>query len=385
VAKPVARAVPVRAEPAAAEPIREEPVPEPAVTSRRRDRDDVTERATPQTKTALFVIAGLALFGCCGVSVLGFAFVQLTKKVADANKKDRGSPVIVAEPKPVPKIAPEPPRPVSVPDTPKTRPTTPAKTPPKLTPPTPPAPTPPPRPTAPADLPQAPSPQGMKGLKVYVSFNAEPIREDTTRKPLPVLGLPRLSDGPTRKAARFKAEANSDGGTPKFACDLSDFARSLTFKDDTPFTLALWVRGGGQDAVPFAATQASPELAPRLYVRSEARSLRIDFYCDKTDSEKRFSRTVTRTVGDMINAYHHVALARGPDGVLKAYADGTEMTDAPAESLPAKQPGEFTFRYAGFGLRADRLTYSFDVDEFCVFDRALSADELKTLAGKGPK
>lgn len=379
VAKPVARAVPVKAEPLVEVP-RPEPAT-PAVTLSKQSRvESEPERAKPQTKMALFVIAGMMLFGCCGFGVLGYAFVQLTKKVTEANRRDR-SAVSTEAIRPAPIVTPDtPPRPATRPSR-----ETPIPVPPptRLTPPT--RENPPTRPDPKTELPQAPSPQGMKGLKHYVSFNAEPIREDTTRTVLPVVGAVRLNDGPNHKASRFQVATDRDGDTPQFACDFSGFAPSLTFKKDAPFTLALWVRGGGQDVIPFAATQSSLDQAPRLFIRAEPRVLRVDFHCDNADAKKRFTRSVTKSMSDMIHSYHHVAFSRGADGTLAAFVNGTELTDAPAESLPAKQPGEFTFRYAGFGLRSERVPYTFDIDAFCVFDRALSTDELNALAGKGPK
>jgi hypothetical protein len=385
VAKPVARAAPVRPEPSTAGPRPESKFADAAPKVRSDRDDDEPARARPQTKTALFVIAGLVLFGCCGVSVLGFAFVKLTNKVAEANKKDRFTPVTTAGPGPatkgVPDTPPTLPRPPIEPVTPKTRPTTPPRTPPtRSTPPTRPSPA-----TPPADPPRAPSPQGMKGLTHYVSFNADPIREDTTRRVLTTAVSPILRDGPNRKAARFMATTDRDGDGPKFVCTLSGSAADLTFKENEPFTVALWVRGGGQDAVPFAATQAVRDQGTRLFMRADARGLRVDLFCDESNPKKSFSRSATRSMRDMITSYHHVALTRTADGTLKTFVDGSEMTDSSAESLPAKQPGELSFRHAGFGLRSAFGPYSFDIDEFCVFDRALSAGELKTLTGKGAK
>lgn len=392
VAKPVARAVPVSAAPkeppsaAKAEPASRPTTPVKTNARVEEDREPIRK----QTKTAFFVVAGLLLFGCCGFSVLGYAMIQVAQKVA-RNNRDQV-------------IIPNPDSPKATPDSPKTPPTpriiTPNQTvPTRNTPPIPvPAPFTPqfPRPKAPT-IPQPtlpggpapraylPSPQGMEGLKLYVSFDNETVREDVSRAKLAYDGVVRLVDGTRNKAARPFAIPHRNEDGPKFTIDLGASVNAFRFTEKSAFTIALWVRGGGPDGVAFALTQQSEELAPRLLFKSSSRSVGVELYCDDSDSEKKFVRTKSVPFQGISSPFYHLVLTRTADGTLEFYVDGEPIKDGPADSLPAKQPVAMRFQHAGFALRPATLPYTIELDEFCLFDRALSADEVQTLAGKKGK
>ena len=369
VAKPVARAVPIKAEPKVEQSQPNEPS---KATSFTRSENVEHHQARPQVKMAFLVVAGLLLFGCCGIGVVGYAFVQFTKQIA-LSERNPNPPETVNEP------------PVMVPIT-KTQPstkanpvnTTPSSAPRRTE-------TPPiaPPPTAPKL--NVNSPVGTKGLIHYVSFDNATVREDRSRTTLGFEGVIRLLDGPRNKAASpFVLPDRGEEG-PKFAIDFSAFVDSFRFKDESPFTIALWVRGGGTDGIAFALVQDSLELGPKLLVRLKLASVEVEFYCDETDSDKKFVRTKALPKRPVTKSFTHVALTRSAEGTLTVYVDAEPIADAPADSLPAKQPVALKFKRAGFGLRAEKLPYTIDLDEFCLFDRALAPDEIKTMVGKVAK
>jgi hypothetical protein len=396
VAKPVARAVPVSAEPNASpvppKPVKPfEPVSRPSVFPKPvSNEENNREPIRPQTMTAFFVVAGLILFGCCGVSVLGYAFVQVTKQVAKNNRENALTP----NTNPVsPKATPDSPKSPATP-----RIVTPKRTEPKQNNPPIPAPFTPtlPRPKGP-NIPQptlpggpapranVPNPQGMNGLKLYVSFDNETVREDISRAKLAYDGFVRLVDGPRNKAARPFAIPHRGEEGLKFTIDLGTSANAFRFAKDAPFTIALWVRGGGPDGAAFALTQQSEELAPRLLFKSNTRSVGVELYCDESDSDKKFVRTKTVPFQAISTPFYHLTLTRTADGTLAFYINGEAIKDGPAESLPAKQPVALRFQHAGFALRHTTMPYTIELDEFCLFDRALTADEVLKLAGKKGK
>lgn len=388
VAKPVARAIPVSAVPkeSPARAKSAEPNTEPANSSKSTaSEENEREPVRKQVKTAFFVVAGLMLFGCCGVSVLGYAFVQVTKQVAKNNRENPFTPVTGPD---VPKM----PQPKLEKNAEPIRPTPKRNEPPAPGPFTPPMPRPksptipqPTLPGGPAPRAYLPSPQGMDGLKLYVSFDNETIREDVSRAKLAYEGVMRLVDGPRNKAARpFAIPLRGEDG-PLFAINLGTAVNAFRFKENTPFTIALWVRGGGPDGIAFALSQNSSELAPRLLFKSSTRSVGVELYCDESDSEKMFVRTKSVPFQSISTPFYHLALTRTADGTLTFYVDAEAIKDAPADSLPAKQPVAMRFQHAGFALRHATTPYSVELDEFCLFDRALSADEVHTLAGKKAK
>lgn len=388
VAKPVARAVPVSATPKEPPPAaKAEPVSRPtnfpkSFSNEENDREPVRK----QTKTAFFVVAGLILFGCCGVSVLGYAFVQVTKQVAKNNRENTFSPVTTPDvPKmPQPKLEPKkepirpapprigPPAPAPGPFTPLPRPKAPTIPQPTL-------------PGGPAPRANLPNPQGMDGLKLYVSFDNETVREDVSRAKLAYDGVVRLVDGPRNKAARPFAIPHRNEDGPKFTIDLGTSVNAFRFKENSALTIALWVRGGGPDGIALALTQQSEELAPRLLFKSSTRSVGVELYCEESDSEKKFVRTKSVPFQGLSTPFYHLALTRTADGTLAFYVDGEAIKDGPADSLPAKQPVAMRFQHAGFALRHATMPYTIELDEFCLFDRALTADDIHTLAGKKMK
>ena len=223
----------------------------------------------------------------------------------------------------------------------------------------------------------------MKNLQLYVSFDNETVREDRSRTKLGYQGVIHLVDGARNKAARpFVLPLRNEEG-PKFHFTLSPDA--FRFKDDSAFTVALWVRGGGTNGVAFALTQDTIDLGPKLLIKSSLRSVGVELFCDESDSEKKFVRAKSIPMQSISTPFYHIALTRSGDGTLTAYVDAVPITDAPEDSLPTKQPVAMKFKQAGFGLRPDSAAYTIELDEFCMFDRALSSDEIKTLAGKGSK
>jgi hypothetical protein len=387
VAKAVARAVPVSSRPNdSPKAPKAEPGSRPATPFKANVRDDDDrEPIRPQTKTAFFVVAGLILFGCCGVSVLGYAFVQLTKQVAKNNRDNAFTPATtpVVPKMPERKTEPEADRPRPAPN----RNGPPIPTPGPFTPPRPKSPTipQPALPGGPAPRAYLPSPQGMNGLKAYVSFDNETVREDVSRAKLAYDGVVRLIDGPRNKAARpFAIPHRSDEG-PKFTIDLGTAANTFRVTEKSAFTIALWVRGGGSDGIAFALSQNSSELAPRLLFKSSSRSVGVELYCDESDSEKKFVRTKSVPFQGIVTPFYHLALTRTADGTLTFYVDAEPIKDGPADSLPAKQPVAMRFQHAGFALRHATMPYTIELDEFCFFDRALPADDIQALAGKKGK
>lgn len=389
VAKPVARAVPISAD-SQKDDDEPRPTPVPPITvpptgptatspsSFPAPKEVEHHRAQPQVKMAFLVVAGMLMFGCCGIGVVGYAFMTVAKSISQSDDSSPSDhPTQNDPPRSVPVQQPKPKtNPIEPPLKTKFEPTKPSKAPPTT-----PLPPPPPRDNLPAKL-NVPSPQGMKGLQAYVSFDNPIIRDDVSRTKLPVnqTVLPIL--GARNRAASLFVTPLPKEDTPKFVVDGSSMLDLFRYKDDAPFTISLWMRSTTNEGVAFALTQNSLELGPKLLFRTSSRRIDVELYCDEDDSEKKFVRSKSYLQPTAIGLMHHVVLTRGKDGLLSVFIDAEKIDEAPAGSLPAKQPVDLSFKQAGFALQSKNI-YSLVLDEFSAFDRALSADEIKTLSGRG--
>jgi hypothetical protein len=141
---------------------------------------------------------------------------------------------------------------------------------------------------------------------------------------------------------------------------------------EKPFTLALWVRG-----------PAAPVAGVNRFVQAETvgtdppRGLSIWGIRDTVRCELRDgTETITFTAPlDELGSWTHVALVRDPKNVLRFYVNGRTREEPRWITYPA------ALDYAKWGLAvpwSGRMPLEFD--EICLFDRALSADELERLA-----
>jgi WD40 repeat protein len=155
---------------------------------------------------------------------------------------------------------------------------------------------------------------------------------------------------------------------------------SLNFNGKTAFTIAGWVRTDQHQGgiVSFAHEKGQARLD--IFVREG--QLRVDI---REANVQQAHWTVLH--GGQIDdgLWHHFVLTRQGDGTLELFLDGDGYGRAKNGG-----PLWFTRRYFGFKQDAEcaegRL---FDqqlrgsIDEFCVFNRALSEKEIRSLAGEG--
>jgi hypothetical protein len=166
----------------------------------------------------------------------------------------------------------------------------------------------------------------------------------------------------------------------RYAVALNDWVNTFRFGFEKPFTICVWTDRNLLGLPPFALHQNGLELAPRIGFVNSNKIAEVSVYCDPNDSEKRFVRRFNQNTRLRPSDLAHLCLTRSDDGTLTFYVDGDAVTDVPPESLPAKQPGEWTFKTAGFGRCDARISQRYGLDEFCLFNRALSAEDVRKLA-----
>jgi hypothetical protein len=143
--------------------------------------------------------------------------------------------------------------------------------------------------------------------------------------------------------------------------DLADQKDRFRFARGAPFTVAVWARLSGESA----AILLGPELD--LSARSRSPGDVFSAYI-LVSGERPVAISAPRPPG---GRWGHVAVTRAPDGAVTLYVDGVPAPrPADAKVMGEVVPSKFGLVYPG---------HRCDLGDFCVYDRALSADEVKLL------
>jgi hypothetical protein len=166
--------------------------------------------------------------------------------------------------------------------------------------------------------------------------------------------------------------------------DCFDFstAGNLNFRANASFTIAFWVATKEQHG-PLLAMRNSANDASRLVVKVFNGALQAQVGGDTTPPGG-YVLTGSGFIADQ--SWHHVALVRFEDGWIELHVDGISQGRQGINAQHARGTITTDQRALGFGrlnghLEAGRYC-ACCVDEFCVFDRALTAQEIHSLAGK---
>jgi hypothetical protein len=240
-----------------------------------------------------------------------------------------------------------------------------------------------------AGLPGPSAPPGVdpKGLKLYLPFEelkTGAVRDGVTGAFFGKCDGVELVAGPRGKAARIATD-RADGGQGTRKLDFGDLADRVAVPAGKPFTLALWMREGARDPM---AKGGSTVL--RLGVRPNReydRALQlglgtngvVHFSARSTPDRLDPKRETTVQWACVANAakWQHVALVRDEKNVVRGYLNGKHV---PTPGKPdAVWDGPLGYDRFLFG-DPDQLRTVLEVDEFCLFKRALTVDELKKLA-----
>jgi Concanavalin A-like lectin/glucanases superfamily len=249
-------------------------------------------------------------------------------------------------------------------------------------------------PPGPAAAPAISTPDGERvpaatefpGLKFYLacdSIDDGAVIEGVSRKPVGKLAPgAELTDGVRGQALRLTAARGTS--TLQYALDLGDQAEALAVPVGKPFTLAFWVRLPDAPRTNVSVFSGHRVLGNRvrgLYTYASANSGRIHLAepDGPAGSNKWFKvdNLMPRDKDADRAGWVHLAAVRGEDGMVQTFLDG-----APSRAAP--QPFAAELQYTSIGLVPGSLTPSVvDIDELCLFDRALGAEELARLAGRG--
>jgi Concanavalin A-like lectin/glucanases superfamily len=158
----------------------------------------------------------------------------------------------------------------------------------------------------------------------------------------------------------------------------------LDFAAGQPFTLAGWFRTTAADGVIFAHRSANDETPVlRLAV------LRGVLELHGRSSEQR-KQPCTILAGQVVNddRWHHFACTRTAEGEMILYQDGIVQGRTVASVVSGAIKTDMRsvgcdprgMKLQGVGIQARPFYFTGDVDEFCIFGRALTAVEIAGLA-----
>jgi hypothetical protein len=237
---------------------------------------------------------------------------------------------------------------------------------------------------------QVPAATAFPGLRFYLPCDEVAdgqVGDAVSGKPAGKLGTAELVRGARGRALRLTATARTGPGLV-----LTD-PSALAVPAGKPFTVALWVRavdgnrGDWNSRVVEGRTGDTPVGGPYTLRREfqfggylrESGWFKVSHRPDLRDNTW-WTGGGTVTVADPA-AWHHFALTRDGQGAVRLAVDGVGQ---PGDKFNKFDQYAGPFEYESFRFATPLLDYVFtvEVDEFCVFGRALTDDELAALAGR---
>jgi hypothetical protein len=220
-----------------------------------------------------------------------------------------------------------------------------------------------------------PSPQNWPGLVAYWSFDEGVgawVKEERTFQLSPMNDC-QWTTGRHGKGVQMIGGFNSH---IQYGERLA-----LDFKDKAPFTFAGWCKTdpGSEGVLVSQRHSTNPSAILNIAVRNGR--LTAEVHQDgQVGNAVRFTSNALVADGE----WHHFALTREPSSV-NLYVDGVRE----GRSSEAGGLGPITTNLRAFGCDLVEQQVGFNVadyrgslDEICIFNRALSDDEIKQLAGK---
>jgi hypothetical protein len=179
-------------------------------------------------------------------------------------------------------------------------------------------------------------------------------------------------DGVRGKAVLFDGKADY--------IDLGE-GMQLNFADRAPFSLSLWV-ATQQGAGTFFSMRNAGNGGPVVCLAVAGKALLVTLRSDGPEFGE------VRASGGVLNdgEWHHVALVRGPDGIVAVYVDGQRIGqlkgDRAAGALTTNLRALGSERYLAIKGGFGPAYFGGAVDDLAIYDRALIEQEVKELAGR---
>jgi hypothetical protein len=226
-----------------------------------------------------------------------------------------------------------------------------------------------------------PSATSIKGLRFYLScdeLNAGSVKETVSNKFVGKGQKLALVDGPRGKALRVTA-GGPNGVREGF--NLTAHADSLVIAEGKPFTLALWVRTEDWDTRGgrfVDGQQIGKERFQFFSLYRFTKGIGFSINQGKPGGRPDPINQAARGTHEMapVKGWIHLAVSRDNRGIVRLSVNGE-----PAAVSTTAYTAEL--RYTSFSLVWQAAgTFTAEIDEFCLFDRVLTAEEIAQLAGR---
>lgn len=229
----------------------------------------------------------------------------------------------------------------------------------------------------------------LPGLRFYLPFDDEAgptVREGVSGKAVGVLKAGEFVDGVRGKALRLSHDPVGRPLQPT-ALDLADQKGAFRVPAGAPFTLAVWVR-------PVTPTGRVDVFTAKQQV-AKTRFTQVNVYATVGPD----GGTLTAWLGELgetsaipnqhawsgpvpaAGVWHHLAVVRDDQGVVRVLVDGVEARRWRGRG---RFPDEIDPETVALSLPRSNQAVSVDVDELCLFDAALTENEVRKLAGQPP-
>lgn len=217
----------------------------------------------------------------------------------------------------------------------------------------------------------------FKGLTYYLPFNDlsnASVKEVVSGKSVGVNKWSEPTDGPRGKAVRVVAGSRGAGSA---AVSLSHAPPEVGF--GKPFTMAVWVRAadGSAASQEFDVIRSRDRTGNRLTMFSLRRQLN-EYAVLTGEGFATIEQSLKPTAVQQFpkGEWTHLAVTRGEKGEVRWAINGQVCGRTPPPFVHALKFEDLSLGWGQAG------PFVLDIAEFCVFDRALTEDELKKLGAK---
>ncbi|HUR55686.1 MAG TPA: LamG-like jellyroll fold domain-containing protein, partial [Gemmataceae bacterium] len=227
---------------------------------------------------------------------------------------------------------------------------------------------------------EVPPATDFKNLRYYLTcddIDTKQVKEAVSGMLVGKLGdRVEVTDGVRGKALRMTVERRN--GQAERVAGIELDPKALAVDANKPFTLSFWVRR--DPAVISPAPQLNAVLAGGEKGKPVLNCAVMPAHAAAMVQDTGPEQRVGRIAPARTHEWTHCALVRDDKNRVAWWVNGGP-TAVPA-TAPAEFAGELAYEF--FDLVSPVIgMVRLDIDEFALFDRALTDDELKKLAGKG--
>jgi hypothetical protein len=221
------------------------------------------------------------------------------------------------------------------------------------------------------------NPSNTNGLVAHFPFNGNDIAGVTTYDRAgtnngTLTAGPQATAGRIGQALYFNGNAYVDFGDPG--------SGAFDFGTTNDFSFSLWMKSGGTDELDYLLSKYDTGATPGYALQASSSHARA-FIRDGTGVGTNEIVSVEGSRNIIDNAWHHIVATYDRDGLLRLYTDGTlDGTPASISTVTGTISNAIALQIAA---RPTGNRFSGSIDEFRIYNRVLSATEVKNIYNAG--